>query len=299
MSSVRPHVPEEELHAFHDGELSSAQRAEIAEHLLGCLLCRALNGEVQEVRSRSAALLSRAVPRVVRRPGARRRILATWRGPIAAGLVALVGGATWLAFQPAPAHTPQLATAFTTPGLFADLRSIRAPALPDATELRLAMVAKSHVAPRVVASMTVPVSRMGLQAAGVEEIDPTGGGDWEAMSVDGATEASHGAIARLEGLQVSRVQIRRSPTGERPTILVRQQSPDGRSVWVVEGPADQLASLSEMFQASGLTMSIPLRTRPDYIGSDANPIRTERMVAVAAYLPVDSLDALSGKLKGN
>ena len=51
MSSVRPHVPEEELHAYRDGELSSAQRAEIAEHLLGCLLCRALDAEVEEVRA--------------------------------------------------------------------------------------------------------------------------------------------------------------------------------------------------------------------------------------------------------
>ncbi len=299
MSSVRPHVPEEELHAFHDGELSSAQRAEIAEHLLGCLLCRALDGEVQEVRSRATALLNRAIPRTVHRPATRRRVVATWRGPIAAGLVALVGGATWLTFQPAPKHTPQLATAFTTPGLFADLRSMRAPAAPDATTLRLTMVAHTRVAPRVMALAIAPAARAALDAKPVDDIDPAGGGDWEAMGLDGAVEASHGAIARLDGLPVAKVQIRRSASGERPTILVRQKTSDGHSVWVVEGPVDELASLSEMFQASGLTMSMPLRTRPDYVGSDANPIRTERMVAVAAYLPVDSLDALSGKLKRN
>ena len=79
MSSVRPHVPEEELHAFRDGELSPAQRAEIAEHLVGCLLCRAQDAEVEALRGRTAALLALAVPRTTRRAASRRQIVpAAW-----------------------------------------------------------------------------------------------------------------------------------------------------------------------------------------------------------------------------
>jgi hypothetical protein len=145
--------------------------------------------------------------------------------------------------------------------------------------------------------MLMPVSHGSVGGQPIEDIDPAGGADWESMSLEAAIDANHGPITRLEGFSVLRVQVRRSAAGERPTVLVRHRSADGRSLWVVEGPADELTALSEMFAASGLTMSIPLRTRPDYVGSDANPIRTERMIAVAAYLPTDSLDVLLGKLK--
>ncbi len=299
MSSVRPHVPEEELHAYHDGELSSAQRAEIAEHLLGCLLCRALDGEVEEVRTRTKVLLSRAVPRSTRRPAvAGRRLLARWAGPIAASLIALAGGTAWLALQPGAAPTPRLATAaFVTPGLFADAMSIATPSSDDIARRSLSLAAQTRFRPRVLGPTVIPVSRGSVNAQGIDDIDPAGGGSWEPMTFDGAIEASHGPISRLDGFPVLRVQVRRSTTGERPTVLVRQRALDGRSLWVVEGPADELTSLSQMFEASGLKMSIPLRTRPDYVGSETNPIRTERMIAVAAYLPVDSLDVLLGKLK--
>ena len=300
MSSVRPHVPEEELHAYRDGELSSAQRAELAEHLLGCLLCRALDAEVEEVRTRSKILLNRAVPRSTRRPAAirRRRALSAWGGPIAAGLVALIGGTTWLAMQPGASRTPRLATAaFVTPGLFADAPTIASPSNADLARRSLSLAAQTRFRPRVVGPTIIPVAHGSVGSQALEGIDPAGGANWEPMTLEGAIEASHGPLSRLEGFTVLRVQVRRSTQGERPTVLVRHRAPDGRSLWVVEGPADELTSLSQMFEASGLTMSLPLRTRPDYVGSDANPIRTERMVAVAAYLPVDSLDMLLGKLK--
>lgn len=299
MSSVRPHVPEEELYAYRDGELSSVQRAEIAEHMLGCLLCRALDAEVEEVRARTKILLNRALPRSTHRPAAaRRRAVSAWAGPIAAGLVAIVGGTAWLAMQPGAAHTPRLATAaFVTPGLFADVPSIASPSEEDLARRSLSLAAQTRFRPRVVGPLIIPVAHGSVSSQTIDDIDPAGGASWEQMTFEGAIEASHGPITRLEGFPVLRVQVRRSTMGERPTVLVRQRSLDGRSVWVVEGPADELTSLGQMFEASGLTMSIPLRTRPDYVGSEANPIRTERMIAVAAYLPADSLDALLGKLK--
>ena len=299
MSSVRPHVPEEELHAYRDGELSSAQRAEIAEHLLGCLLCRALDAEVEEVRARTTVLLSRAVPRSTRRPAAaRRRELVARTGLIAAGLVALLGGSVWFALQPGATRTPRLATAaFVAPGLFADVTSIASPSDEDLARRSLSLAAQTRFRPRVVGPLIIPVAHGSVSAQTIDDLDPAGGANWEQMTFEGAIEASHGPITRLEGFPVLRVQVRRSTVGERPTVLVRQRALDGRSLWVVEGPADELTSLSQMFEASGLTMSIPLRTRPDYVGSEANPIRTERMIAVAAYLSADSLDVLLGKLK--
>ncbi len=299
MTNVRPHIPEEELHAYRDGELSSAQRAEIAEHLLGCLICRALDGEVREVRSRAAVLLNRAVPRSTRQPAARRRAaLAGWVGPIAAGLVAVTGVTTWLAMQRGPTQTPRLVTAaFVTPGLFADVPSITTPSRGDLARRSLSLAAQTRLRPRVVGPTFVQVAHTSVGAQPVDGIDPAGGADWEPMSLEGAIQANHGPITRLSDLPVVRVQVREGSSGERPTVLVRQRTADGQSLWVVEGPVDELTSLSRMFEASGLEMSIPLRTRPDYVGTTADPIRRERMIAVAAYLPVDSLDALLGKLK--
>jgi hypothetical protein len=42
-------------------------------------------------------------------------------------------------------------------------------------------------------------------------------------------------------------------------------------------------------------MSTLLRARPDYLGTDEAPVRTIRMVAVASYLPVDSLNAMAAE----
>lgn len=297
MTSVRPHIPEEELHAFRDGELSSVQRAEIAEHLLGCLLCRALEAEVEEVRARTTVLLSRAVPRSTRRPATRRRALAGWGGAVAAVMVAAIGGTTWFAMQRGPTQTPRLATAaFVTPGLFADVPSISSPSRNDQARRSRSLAAQVRLRPRVVGPPMVQVTHNSLSAQTVDGIDPAGGADWAQMSLDGAIRANHGPISQLAGLPVVRVQVRESSSGELPTVLVHQRTADGQSLWVVEGPLDELTSLGRMFEASGLEM-IPLRTRPDYVGSDANPIRRERMIAVAAYLPVDSLYALAEKLK--
>src|SRR5690606_9424740 len=62
-NSVRPHLPEEELHAWLDKQLSRAQSREIAEHLMACLICRALEAEVRGLRDRTTALLAIAAPR--------------------------------------------------------------------------------------------------------------------------------------------------------------------------------------------------------------------------------------------
>ena len=119
---------------------------------------------------------------------------------------------------------------------------------------------------------------------------------WETTSLAEAREAAAGALSHLKGLPVSAVRIQESELGGRPTALVRQLLNDGRAVWVVEGAVEELGGITRLLSASGLTMSTPRRARPDYIGPENNPRRTVRMVTIASYLPVDSLDALATRL---
>ena len=78
---------------------------------------------------------------------------------------------------------------------------------------------------------------------------------------------------------------------------MRHQLPDGRVLWVLEGPVDEVGSLNRLLEAAGLSISKALRAQLDYVVSEAGTtVRTSRMMAVAAYLPADSLDALAGKL---
>lgn len=321
-SSVRPHLPEEECHAYADGALSSAQRAEVAEHLLACLICRAALAEVEALRARTSELLAIATPPQRRRQGiahqgaaadsARRRALRVTfrrvgrRAPIAAAAALLVfSAASQLAWQDRGAEgiqstgTPRLATAFVASpamvgmGLFG-LRTDSVPAVADSISARtLTLASRAAMSPRVITT-SVPAgggSRRTLAAMDpMITIDPTAG--WQTASWQEARRQTRNAVAHLEGLTVSDVRLRSNQAGGRPTAMVRQQLRDGRAVWVIEGTEAELDGVARMLDASGITMSTPRRGRPDYIGPDDAPVRTIRLVALAAYLPIDSLNAL-------
>ncbi|MES2306242.1 MAG: zf-HC2 domain-containing protein [Gemmatimonadota bacterium] len=302
---MRPHVPEEEFHAYADGELSPAQRAEIAEHLLACLICRSMYGEVQEVRARTSRLLAIASPRTIKRPalpGRTAKPVRTWMGGVAAASVAVVGLSTYLALQPVPAATSptRLAAAFVAPALFATAGSASAttptePAPLTAEQRTMTLASRAVIRPQVVGpAPAMQVVRRFRPVEPLAEIDPSTG--WESLSWDAAMTLAHGSIARLEGYAVAAVRIQRSASGGRPTFLVRHQLPDGRSLWVVEGQVDEVGPVHQLLEASGLSMSIPLRAKPDYVGTDEEPKRTIRMVTIAGYLPSDSLNAMMGKL---
>lgn len=312
-SRVRPHIPEDELHAYLDAQLSPAQRAEIAEHLLACLICRALEGEVRVLRHRSAALLAVAAPRTIRGvplPAVRRRRLRG--GPIAAAAAAalVIAGSVSVARDGggSAGDGPVLATAsaFVAPAILA---RVAAPAItnePTATEPRrtassrtrtLTLASRASVAPRVipVRQVTGGSSRRLRVVDPMLEVAPSGTGEaWETTSFQDAREAASGAIAHLDGIPVNTVRLQPSTHGGRPTAMVRQVLPDGRTIWVVEGAVEELGPVYQLLEASGLSLSTPRRARPDYIGSDEAPIRTVRMVTVAAYLPIDSVEALAG-----
>lgn len=312
-SRVRPHIPEEELHAYLDAQLSPAQRAEIAEHLLACLICRALEGEVRTLRSRSAALLAIATPRTIRGvplPAIRSRRRLRGGPVVAAAAVALLLGGSWTVSRSGNGtgsdDRPVLATAsaFVAPALLA---RVVTPAVsvdstarrrPQATSRTLTLASRAAVAPRVIPVRQVtgtPSTRRLRVVDPMIDADPSSGGQaWETTSFQDARDAAEGAIAHLDGIPVNTVRLQSSSRGARPTAMVRQVLPDGRAVWVVEGAVEELGPVYQLLEASGLSLSTPRRARPDYIGSDEEPVRTVRMVTVAAYLPIDSVEALAG-----
>lgn len=302
-SAVRPHVPEEELHAYCDGELSPPQRVEIAEHLLGCLICRSHHAEVAETRVRAAALLAIASPRTIRGPMvtriaplvARRRVTRT----TAAAAAAVIGVGVWFSFQPSAMGAPvsQLATSFTTPTFPGFLTPGRMDS--DRSGLRaraIVMASRARTAPQVL-SQAVGAVFQPRMVNGVADVDPVVTNDWSASSFDDAMQADSGALALVAGLAVSSVRVHPSTSGGRPTFMVRQQLSDGRPVWVFEGQVSDITPVDQTLEASGIAMSMNLRTRPDYVAADGQITRTVRMATIAGHLPVDSLNALLGKLK--
>jgi hypothetical protein len=310
---VRPHLPEEEFHAWLDGQLSRMQSAEIAEHLLGCLICRALEAEVRGVRDRTTALLALAAPRSFRAlpnaaPAVARRAPARIRGgSVAAAAAVIIGLGSWVATRndhpTTSGGSPQLAAAFVAPAILARVAALpgldSATALPleaTATSRTLTLASRTTTSPRMIAprSSSVPVSSRRLGVADpMLQVGPAGEG-WETASLQEARAAASGALAHLDGIAVNAVRIQPSGVGGRPTAMVRHLLPDGRAVWVVEGTLDDMAPIYRVLEASGLSLSNPRRARPDYIGTDAAPVRTSRMVTVASFLPVDSLEKLAG-----
>lgn len=313
-SRVRPHIPEDELHAYLDAQLSPAQRAEIAEHLLACLICRALEGEVRALRIRSGELLALATPRTIRGlplPARRARLqLRTGRvAAIAAATLVVVGG--WSLGREDITGTgsqPVLATAFVAPAILARvvapvaaMDSVTPAPARSTTARTLTLASRATVAPRVIPVRQVSGSLASRRLRAMDPmlgVAPSSGEGWETTSFQEARAAAAGAIAHLDGIPVNTVRLQPSSQGGRPTAMVRQLLPDGRAVWVVEGAIEELGPVYQLLEASGLSLSTPRRARPDYIGSDEHPVRTVRMVTVAAYLPIDSVEALAGtKLK--
>jgi len=267
---------------------------------MGCLLCRAAHAEAVASRDRASAILASAVPGGIRRrlPGTRSPASRT-RGRIAAGVAVLVAGG-WLANQPATLAlpSPRLSTmAFVAPAMnakFRDVDAFRGDGLADAGGRPLTHLIALR--PQVVtsASLTTVTPRR-LPLAPAADVDPAMG--WEQISWDEALVVAGGSLARLDGLPVATVRIQRNGSGTRPTFFVKQRLPDGRAVWVVEGPEDLVGSVHAAIEASGLTSSLALRTRHDYTGSEDAPARRLRLVTVAAAMDKDAVDALTARLR--
>ncbi|HRP09004.1 MAG TPA: hypothetical protein PLL69_11010, partial [Gemmatimonadales bacterium] len=217
---MRPHLPEEELHAWLDGQLSRAQSRELAEHLLACLICRALEAEVRLVRNRSIQLLAAAAPRVTPRlaPPMHTRRLRSGTAAVAAAVV--IGVASWaiVGNQPAQQGAPQLAASFVAPAILAKvvglpIHSDSAPAgqpVPAATPASrtVTLASRVTVSPRVIPARTGATNPASRKLRLVDPILEMGqGGVWQTSSLQQARDASDGAVAYLHGIPVSAVRL--------------------------------------------------------------------------------------------
>jgi anti-sigma factor RsiW len=300
-NSVRSHVPEEELHAYSDGELSPPQRIEIAEHLLGCLICRSHYAEVGEVRARTSLLLAIAAPRIIHRPAMPQVLRQATRrrlpGAMTAVAAAVVGLGLWFSLEAARTDQPtaELATSLLTPAFLGGLDRGDS----DAGTMRarsLVMASRAMTAPHVLPARGAAAIAPRMMNPAVE-VDPVIANDWVRSNWDDALKAGSGSLARVTGLTVASVRMHASANGGRPVFMVRQQLADGRPVWVFEGPVDDIAPVNQVLQASGIAMSMLSRTHPDYVGLDGQITRTVRIVTVVGHLPVDSLNVLIGKVQ--
>lgn len=309
---MRPHLPEEELHAWLDGQLSRAQSAELAEHLLSCLICRALEAEVRELRDRSIQLLAAATPRSTRLapPVPRTRRLRSGTAAVAAAVLIGVGSWAVVGNQPTQQGAPQLAASFVAPAILAkvvglpisgaDSAPVGQPVPSAAPSPRtITLASRVTVSPRVIPARATTPNPAARKLRLVDPILDMGqGGAWQTSSLQQAREASEGAVAYLQGIPVSAVRLQQDEAGGKPTAMVRQLLPDGRAVWVIEGTGTELEQLHRVLEASGLSFSTPRRARFDYAEVDGSPVRIARMVTIASHLPPDSLDALvQGRLK--
>ncbi len=294
---ARPHVPEEELHAFCDGELSPAQRVEIAEHLMGCLLCRAQHAEVEAVRARASSLLAVAVPQNVRRISLPPAVVTRRRLPRMATAVAaaLVGVGVWFSLKPEAEYLggSQLASSLSVSNLFGrNANSVDSAGMRDRA---LEMFARTGATPRLATGSGSGALSM-MPVIGATDVDPVLTTDWQPTNLDSALRVGGGSLAHLTGVTVAAVRIHPNAIGGRPTFMVRQQLQDGRPIWIFEGLEDDIEPVNQVLQASGIAMSMVTRTKPDYVGTGADQRVTTRMVTVVGYLPVDSLNALVSKL---
>lgn len=301
-SVARPHVPEEELHAYCDGELSPAQRVEIAEHLLSCAICQSQRAMVEAIRLRTTTLLAIAVPAHIRGheiPGhhtvapSRRR----WLGYATGVAAALVGAIVWSQFSTPGTRPPgsQLANTLGVPQLF----GLATPAGDTAAANRdrqTEMAVRTTSVPEVKSPAELGRLASAPPVAVPVEVDPVFTGDWAPAKFDDAIKVGQGTLARVGGVAVANVRIHPSAIGGRPTFMVRQQLQDGRPVWVFEGLEADIAPINQVLLASGITMSMVTRTKPDYVGVGADLRVTTRMVTVVGYLTVDSLNVLVSRL---
>ena len=121
------------------------------------------------------------------------------------------------------------------------------------------------------------------------EVDPVVANDWVRSSWDDALKVGNGSLARVPELGVTNVRMHASTSGGRPTFMIRQQLADGRSVWIFEGPVDDIMPVHRILQASGIAMSMLSRTHPDYVGPDGQITHTMRIVTWGIFPSIRSM----------
>ncbi len=309
---MRPHLPEEELHAYCDEALSPEQRAEAARHLLECLICRAAHADIVALRERTMALLARATPPLRHPVSISTAITPTpsfWRrrGPlVAAAIASVLGTATLvdaLRDRGTTASPNDWQQATTIPTIFQLRPAGSGDASPfdvwSTTDRSLAIVATFRPAPATRGAGPAPrVAPLRPRVASIDPIiEPDVGDGWETVDVAAVASMSD-HIVRLDGAGLALVGMHRLPaaSGARASVLARYQSFEGRTIWVAEGEEEEMERLQDLLERKGLTLSVTRRTRPDYLVTEQGTARAIRHALVAGFLAADSLNALVERL---
>lgn len=224
---ARPHVPEEELHAYADNEVSGGQRAEIAEHLMGCLICRAQYAEVRDLRIRTSEILSIALPKI---PAALQA-----NGPAAA--------------TTRPVRLTTRRSAFMAAGIALTVIGAASVGNHPTLSSARATLARMFVAPALLAK-NVPF-------ASTNPSDPlaefTAASGWRVLSWEDASSLNHTRVRHIAGLPITAVRVSPSASGM-PAIAIRQTLPDGKSAWVLTGTSPAAARARKVLLERGLTV---------------------------------------------
>ena len=257
----------------------------------------------------------------------RRLALAVWRARLqrsglwAAGVVAAVG-AGWVARTLLDPHrttvsAPLVAQSVATPAPSpiaavpavdsASTAEIEKQATPAPLPQRSAAVATHNVssarssralvpAPTLqLASVVTPVARAAVEGrvpltrpAGNDPFDRV----WRVVPWEDALQIAGSELPFIEGIPVVGVMFQPGVPGERPTVIVAQQDPNGEVIQSIEGPVARVNEL-RTHQPSDVHASDVARTAPDYVDGPGGMHRALRILTVIGRLPVDSLNTLA------
>jgi anti-sigma factor RsiW len=326
------HIPEEELHAYLDQALSRSQCVEIESHLAACAGCSAARDGIAALRDRTTALLGTLAPPrrfppafdEIRKRHEQATTIRRQRGRSVAWVASIAGalaigyGASALARPQAapvpigtraaaapvqaaaparseaeqPGTVPSTVAASDRPAPAAGGRG-ESPAPIAPAESMQAVVAVRPAAPPA-EPPAVELSSLGLPASNTEmELR----GMWRTVSWDNAQSENGEAPARIGGLPVMQVQVQQSGGGGKPMLVVAQQLASGEVIRTIEGPvADVSALLSRRGSAVSSFGSPDPAFSPDSGGPMMTMRRGDRMLAITAPLPTDSLRAMIRRL---
>jgi hypothetical protein len=140
----------------------------------------------------------------------------------------------------------------------------------------------------------VELSSLGLPASNTEmELR----GMWRTVSWDNAQSENGEAPARIGGLPVMQVQVQQSGESGKPMMVVAQQLASGEVIRTIEGP---VADVSALLTRRGSAVSSFGSRDPAFSPESGGPMMTmrrgDRMLAITAPLPTDSLRAMIRRL---
>ena len=265
---------------------------------------------------------------LLRERQSRRVVLAVWRARLqraslwAAAVVGAVG-AGWVARSVLDPHRitpPILAEAPVTPTAPADAPASASVPVDATAELerqatpipipqqRAPLLAARAVAGRnqravvpaptlQLASMVTPV--VFTRSSETRVATPAPSNDpfsrvWRMVPWEDALQIAGSSLPFIEGLPVVGVLFQPGTGGERPTVIVAQQDPNGEVIQSIEGPVAKVDELLRRLATSDMHASEYARTPPDYVELPGGAMRRSlRILTVTGRLAIDSLNALA------